>query len=225
MAQDVRRVPKQDRARKSVDAILQATAELLAEGESGDVTMSAIGQRAGISKAAIYRYFPDRSAVVYELAIRYLAELEAHLDTTIRSIDSLESAIVAIDAVIDQFFELMRDRPAMRQIWITGRNAPDVQRLMATTAHELAEKLYQAMSEHLAGTQEVNVRRIELLVHMSRAAVEMALWSEDDRAVLQDFKRSVLLTSKLSDHGVRDEIAETFGFPPSADDPSADASA
>ena len=55
--------PRSERARR---AILQAANELL-EGEGlAAVTMEAIAERAGVSKATVYRWWPNRAAVVMD---------------------------------------------------------------------------------------------------------------------------------------------------------------
>ncbi len=45
-------------------AILDATAELIAEQGPLSVTMSAIAQRAGIGRATLYKYFPDVESIL-----------------------------------------------------------------------------------------------------------------------------------------------------------------
>jgi len=46
------------------DAILDATAELIAEHGPMSVTMSAIAERVGIGRATLYKYFPDVEAIL-----------------------------------------------------------------------------------------------------------------------------------------------------------------
>ncbi|MEO7397819.1 MAG: helix-turn-helix domain-containing protein [Ilumatobacteraceae bacterium] len=46
------------------DAILDATAALIAEQGPMSVAMSAIAERAGIGRATLYKYFPDISAIL-----------------------------------------------------------------------------------------------------------------------------------------------------------------
>lgn len=210
MSRDVRRVPKQDRARRSVSAILDATAELLGE-EASPLTMSAIGERAGISKAAIYRYFPDQGAVVHELATRYLGELDEHLASRLVGVSSLEEAIVAIDSIVNRFYELMRDRPAMRRIWLGGPNSVVVSDLIAAAAHKSALQLHRVLAPYLDGDENLNVVRIELLVYTARAAVEMALSeSTNPEVVMREFKRSVVLSARLMDADKIDAILDSF---------------
>jgi AcrR family transcriptional regulator len=60
--------PKLGRPRsvKAHNAVLAATAELLAEGGYPATTVDAISQRSGVSKATIYKHWPSRTAVVAE---------------------------------------------------------------------------------------------------------------------------------------------------------------
>jgi AcrR family transcriptional regulator len=54
------------RSVKAHNAVLTATAELLAEGGYPAATVDAISQRSGVSKATIYKHWPSRTAVAAE---------------------------------------------------------------------------------------------------------------------------------------------------------------
>ena len=56
------------------DAILDATAELIAEQGALSVTMSAIAERAGIGRATLYKYFPDVQSILVAWHTRDFAE-------------------------------------------------------------------------------------------------------------------------------------------------------
>jgi AcrR family transcriptional regulator len=56
------------------DAILDATAELIAEQGPLSVAMSAIAERAGIGRATLYKYFPDVGAILVAWHARDFAE-------------------------------------------------------------------------------------------------------------------------------------------------------
>ncbi|MDR7229446.1 AcrR family transcriptional regulator [Caulobacter sp. BE264] len=76
----VRKSPRQSRAQESVDCILEAAARILeAEGEAG-FTTNAVAQCAGVSIGTLYRYFPDKRAVLVALAER---ETETHRQAVI----------------------------------------------------------------------------------------------------------------------------------------------
>jgi AcrR family transcriptional regulator len=58
------------------DAVLDATAALVAEQGLLSVTMSGIAEQAGIGRATLYKYFPDVEAV---LLARHERQISAHL--------------------------------------------------------------------------------------------------------------------------------------------------
>jgi AcrR family transcriptional regulator len=59
-----RRRPQQQRSREIVEAILEAGRRLLAEGGVAALTTNRIAERAGVSVGSLYRYFPNKEAVV-----------------------------------------------------------------------------------------------------------------------------------------------------------------
>ncbi|MFN8124916.1 MAG: TetR/AcrR family transcriptional regulator [Candidatus Nanopelagicales bacterium] len=62
-----RRRPVQERSQRTYDAILDAGSQLLAERGLESFTTNAVAERAGISITALYRYFPDKYAIMGEL--------------------------------------------------------------------------------------------------------------------------------------------------------------
>jgi AcrR family transcriptional regulator len=62
------------------DAILDATAELIAEHGPMSVAMSAIAERAGIGRATLYKYFPDVESILVAWHTRDFAEHMQRLD-------------------------------------------------------------------------------------------------------------------------------------------------
>lgn len=68
------RTAKQERSRATVDAILQAGAEVLRrEGWKGFGT-NAVAARAGVSIGSLYEYFKDKQAIVDEIIERHVAQ-------------------------------------------------------------------------------------------------------------------------------------------------------
>ena len=69
-----RRRPKQERSRAMVDAIMEATAQVLIEQGYDNASTNRIAKRAGVSVGSLYQYFPDKKALVSELAHRHVQE-------------------------------------------------------------------------------------------------------------------------------------------------------
>src|SRR5271168_2214145 len=74
-----RRTPVQRRSRGRVQDILNATGKLLGEGGVDAVTTRALAERANISVAAVYQYFPNREAIIDA----YLEQATSRIDTSV----------------------------------------------------------------------------------------------------------------------------------------------
>lgn len=73
----VRRVvPRQARAQACVEAILEAAAQILESGGESAFNTNAIAERAGVSIGAIYRYFPDKQAILVAMSQREQARID-----------------------------------------------------------------------------------------------------------------------------------------------------
>lgn len=59
--------PRQERAKRTYEAILNAAAELLVEVGVERISTNLIAERAGITVPALYRYFPNKYAVLHAL--------------------------------------------------------------------------------------------------------------------------------------------------------------
>ena len=69
--QEIRRAkPKQARSIQTVENLLDTSALLLEEVGFSNFTTNLLSERSGVSIRAIYRYFPNKHALVMELALR-----------------------------------------------------------------------------------------------------------------------------------------------------------
>jgi AcrR family transcriptional regulator len=93
--------PRSERARQ---AILQAAGELLLTGAGGEVSMDALAAHAGVSKATIYRWWPDREA----LALDALYEQWADRGDAPPDLGSLRGDLLAL---LRPWARLVRSRP------------------------------------------------------------------------------------------------------------------
>ena len=71
--------PRQGRSRAMVDALVEATARLLAAEGYGAATTKRIAAVAGVSVGSLYQYFPNKDALVYAVAQRHFDEVLAQL--------------------------------------------------------------------------------------------------------------------------------------------------
>jgi AcrR family transcriptional regulator len=69
-----RKTPRQERARRTVEVVLVAAAQVLARRGYAGATTDAIARRAGVSVGSIYQYFPNKDAIFVALAKRHVDE-------------------------------------------------------------------------------------------------------------------------------------------------------
>lgn len=93
--------PQQDRSRETVERILAAADREVGERGVAGASTTGIAARAGVSVGALYRFFPDKDAVVDALAERYLAAVSpAYADavagvTTVGDLDAVLAVLLA----------------------------------------------------------------------------------------------------------------------------------
>lgn len=71
-----RRKPIQDRSSATVDALLEATAQILLSHGYDRASTNEIARRAGVSIGSLYQYFDNKDALVAELARRHFGHIE-----------------------------------------------------------------------------------------------------------------------------------------------------
>jgi len=115
-----RRRPRQERARFTVAAILEAAAEVIDDVGWDRASTNRIAERAGVSIGSLYQYFPNKEAI--------LAQLEEHHRTAVHGVvaaalDRLAEPTVAVDtalrALFDDLIELHRDNPVLTRVLST----------------------------------------------------------------------------------------------------------
>ncbi|WP_022904280.1 TetR/AcrR family transcriptional regulator [Curtobacterium sp. B8] len=111
----LRNEPVQARSSARLAGLLDAAAAVIDEIGFERLTTAMVAERAGASIGTVYRYFPDRIAVVEALAIRCTQRLAA------RFVEALDASGAAdwragCDALIDMTADMYRTEPGFRAI-------------------------------------------------------------------------------------------------------------
>src|SRR5258707_11640347 len=106
-----RPTPKQERAARTHQLFVDLGDGLSAEGVEAAMTMPAVAERAGTSIGALYRWFPDKTAVAAALLARYTVEMEQHWSSLIAAAHTLTTAKF-VESLIDRTREFSQRRPA-----------------------------------------------------------------------------------------------------------------
>ena len=91
------------------DAILDTTAELVAENGLLSVTMSRIAEKTGIGRATLYKYFPDVEAILLAWHERHVS---GHLEHLAELRDQAGDARQRLEAVLEAYELIQHKRHA-----------------------------------------------------------------------------------------------------------------
>jgi AcrR family transcriptional regulator len=100
-----RRAPKQQRARDTVEVVLEAVTRVAKRHGVAALTTNRIAEAAGVSIGSVYQYFPDKAAIYLALHDRHVEHVGELVDRTVAAhargtLDRLVGALV--DALVDE---------------------------------------------------------------------------------------------------------------------------
>jgi AcrR family transcriptional regulator len=80
-----RRMPRQKRAVDTVEAIIEASARIIAADGAAALNTNRIAERAGVGIGTLYEYFPNKDAILVAIARRILREDEQAMRAALAS--------------------------------------------------------------------------------------------------------------------------------------------
>lgn len=111
----LRNEPVQARSTARLTRLLDAAAEVIDEIGFERLTTAMVAERAGASIGTVYRYFPDRIAVLQSLSVRTLNEVLADI-TTAMGDEAHSTWWQAVEASIDVTVKAFSERKGFRSL-------------------------------------------------------------------------------------------------------------
>jgi len=188
----LRNEPVQARSSARLTGLLDAAAAIIDEIGYERLTTAMVAERAGASIGTVYRYFPDRIAVVDALALRCVQRLTGRV-TELVSDDVVTDWRRAVESFVDAKAEMYRSEPGFRAIRFG--DAPDVRTPESRPyTSPLAEQLSAVFVDHcsVVRTDELELG-LQVAVEIANALLARAFIDDvtgDERFVGQC--RSVL---------------------------------
>lgn len=174
----IRNEPVQARSTKRLTTLLDSAASAVDEFGFERLTTAMVAERAGSSIGTVYRYFPDRIAVLQALSARNWDRVSAAVETAIARgghSDWLDAVTAALDAYADAF----RTEPGFRSLRLGDvidlRPAPAIE----PGSSRLAALILDAIIGRFGGTA----------TDEARAAFDSAV-SAADAVIARAFARS-----------------------------------
>ncbi len=103
---ELRKQPRQSRSRALVDAVVEATARLMASEGVAAVTTARVAELAGVSIGSLYQYFPAREALIAAVVDHKIATDQALARPFVEALvqASLDEAICGLVELLMRFY-------------------------------------------------------------------------------------------------------------------------
>lgn len=144
---DLRNPPLQDRSRRRLRRVLDAADEVLAGEGAEAFTTTRIAQAAGVPVGSVYRFFPDKQAIVEALAIRYWRDFD-DLVAGVAEADEREPLADPAGAVLEALAAGFRARPGFLALWYGGLRTEPVRDATRQARTAIAESIERILAVH-----------------------------------------------------------------------------
>lgn len=183
----IRNEPVQARSTARLAALLDAAASAIDELGYERLTTAMVAERAGASIGTVYRYFPDRIAVLQALAARNFERVSAQLAERL-SDESHQDWVDVMSSAFEVFVEAFRNEPGFRSLRVG-----DVLDLRPATSAQtynsrIADQMLQAIVSRFEFEPTAEVRvAFECAIEVTDAVVSRAFARDDngDQAFLE----------------------------------------
>jgi len=197
-----RKRPTQARARNLVDKILDTTADLLDEVGLDALSTNLIAERAGIRVSSIYRYFPNKHAIMVALWDRVVARWLEVLARYRASAGEGASISDLVDGLVETAAHLDRSEPGLIPLMRAMRASPELHEVEVRSNRLVAERIAEALA--VLGVR-LPKRRLGVVARMltesTSTVLELSLAVDDEREerfLLAELKR--MLRNYLADY-------------------------
>jgi AcrR family transcriptional regulator len=174
--------PQQERAKRTYEAILSASAELLVEVGVERISTNLVAERAGITVPALYRYFPNKYAVLNALGASLMDKQNAVFQQWFEEYlenDDPRLLLSNIYELLRWTYDVTREQVGGMEVVQSLRAVAPLQevrlashRLVATQFAKTVADLLEKPEDELIATQA------RMTIETGYAFVEMALEDE-----------------------------------------------
>ncbi|MFY0569875.1 TetR/AcrR family transcriptional regulator [Archangium lansingense] len=168
-----RKRPRQERAKATVETILEAAAHVLVTSGYEGTTTKAVAERAGVSIGSLYQYFPSKEALVAMLLERFHQRaLEVLADKLApHPITDLEQEVRELVRALVEFYGV---NPRLQRVLL--EQAPRIGRLQVV--QEIEARVESLVQIVLAQNLEFErPRNLGLVVFIIIRALRSAVWA------------------------------------------------
>jgi len=161
-----RKSPVQARSAASVDAILEATTQVLLREGKERLTTTKVALRAGVSVGTLYQYYPNKSALLQAALKRHLDEVTEAVERVCREQKGKSLTLMAT-ALVTAFLEAkMRNAETSAALYSVSSDVDG-----AKIVHQMGVRCNKAIVGMLATSCEPLTRDLQLVASMLQDAM------------------------------------------------------
>jgi len=208
IALDAKLKPTQSRGQDTYEIVLATAGEMLHETGFEQLTTNAICKRAGLTPPALYRYFPNKYAILKALGDRLMKAQDDRVFAWIEAgglnADTPAERIEKNAVMVTEMIELTRGFPGGAAIGRALRAVPMLRQLRLASRDMVADQFGEILKARHPSAPESRVRlAMRMMVELIYSATEMAV--EDPNQDALALSREVCL--------LFERYFDTFGDP------------
>lgn len=143
----LRNAPIQARSRERLHRVLDAADQVLAAEGAEAFTTTRVASSAGVPIGSVYRFFPDKEAIVEALSLRYWSDLEDLVAGVVEA-DAAEPVEDPVGAVLDVLVAGFRARPGFLALWYGGLRTERVRDATRPTRVAIGRSVEHLLARH-----------------------------------------------------------------------------
>ncbi len=192
--------PTQARGQDTFEMVLATAGEMLRDMGFEQLTTNAICERAGLTPPALYRYFPNKYAILKELGDRLMAAQDQvvldWIDAGGVAGETFEERLRSSLSIHEKVIELTRAFPGGSAIGRALRAVPMLQRLRFDSRDMVAERFFEAMRGRYPNCPETRLRvAMRLMIELTYSAIEMVVEEPDRDADMVNYEVCLLFAT------------------------------
>ncbi|MDA5639335.1 MULTISPECIES: TetR/AcrR family transcriptional regulator [Agrobacterium] len=190
-----RKQPRQARSASTIDAIFEATIQVLIAEGTHRLTTTRVAERAGVSVGTMYQYFPHKQSLLYALNERYLDRLAERMEVTCLAHHGRMTGEM-VEALITAYWEAKTERSDVTRALYSSAVELDNEALIDAFAKRMdaATKamLLSAPNARYTNISLVNVTLLSVIFGTVRNVFERNLSPSDQNAIRDELKHMCL---------------------------------
>lgn len=189
-----RSIPRQARSRATVDHVLRVSAELLEEYGLEGFNTNLLAERAGVNLRAIYRYFPNKKAILVEMAEK-LREIERAWVGDLGQVVDQSNWRAVVDQAIDGYYQAAARHPGYVALRAAAQAMPELKAIDQAESIALQDDLAAGLTRAGLALEPAHLSALcETIIESASRILDIALQSPPSRAerLVRELKRMIV---------------------------------